>query len=123
MTLRVLLLTVLSVSISGVAQVALKSGVSSPAVKSAMATQHLHAIVQAFVNPGVVGGLFLYGVGAMMWLGVLSRADLSLAYPFVSLSFIITSAAGWLLFHEAVTPGRLAGLALVLAGVVLCGRG
>jgi drug/metabolite transporter (DMT)-like permease len=120
---RILLLTLLSVSLSGLAQVAFKFGVSTPGFRNAFATPPSAAIIVALCNPGVLGGLALYAVGTLTWLTVLSRTDLSLAYPFVALSFMITSAAGWLIFHEALSPGRLAGLALVVGGVVLCGRG
>lgn len=120
---RILLLTLLSVSLSGLAQVAFKFGVSSPGFREAFSPPNSGAAVLALLNPGVLGGLALYAVGTLTWLTVLSRTDLSLAYPFVALSFIITSVLGWMIFHEALSPARVAGLALVVAGVVLCGRG
>ena len=58
----------------------------------------------------------------VLWLAVLTRAELSQAYPFVGLSFVLTAIFGWLLFHDAMSVARIGGIALIMAGVVLVGR-
>jgi multidrug transporter EmrE-like cation transporter len=119
-----LLLILFSVGLSGLAQVAFKLGVSAEPVRLAFADGSMLQILRAFaLSPGVLIGLGMYGVGAVAWLSVLARTPLSLAYPFVGLSFIITALAGYWLFHETPVPARLIGTALVIAGVVLVGRG
>ncbi|HLI67208.1 MAG TPA: hypothetical protein VKU90_12665 [Caulobacteraceae bacterium] len=124
MTLRTLLMILFSVSLSGLAQVAFKAGVSAPGARAAFASQSPVAMLLAMsLSPAIVGGLALYGVGTAVWLAVLSRAPLSTAYPFVGLSFVITAGLGWWLFHEPIGPARLAGTALVVAGIVLVARG
>ena len=55
------------------------------------------------LNPGMFGGLALYGLGTVLWLGVLTRAELSQAYPFVGLSFVLTAVFGAVLFHDALS--------------------
>ena len=124
MTGRTLLLILLSVSLSGFAQVAFKFGVSAYPVRSVMEGGSMVRIAQALLSsPGVIIGLAMYGVGTLLWLNVLSRTQLSLVYPFVALSFIITAVLGSLLFHETVNANRLLGTALVIVGVILVGRG
>jgi len=119
-----LALILFSVALSGLAQVSFKLGMSSGAVREALSQRTLPQAVQAVVlNPGVIGGLMLYAIGTVAWLSVLARTELSLAYPFVGFSFIITAAMGYLLFHEPLGPARLVGTGLVIAGVVLVGRG
>jgi multidrug transporter EmrE-like cation transporter len=119
-----LALILFSVALSGLAQVCFKLGMSSEAVRGAIAGRSLpQLLLSVALNPGVVAGLALYGVGTLAWLSVLSQIPLSLAYPFVGFSFVITAALGYLLFHEALGPSRLIGTALVVAGVVLVGRG
>lgn len=121
---QTLLLILLSVGLSGIAQVVLKLGVSAAPVRTAVNEGALAPTALALASsPGVIGGLALYGLGAVVWIYVLTRAPLSLAYPFVGLSFVLTAAFGYLLFNEALSPTRLAGIALVVAGVVLVGRG
>jgi drug/metabolite transporter (DMT)-like permease len=123
MTAPLLLLILFSVSLSGLAQVLFKYGVSTAAARAAMADGSAASVLLAFVDsPAVIAGLAMYGFGTLIWLNVLSRTDLSLAYPFVGLSFIITALLGYILFHEPFHPGRVAGTVLVVAGVILVAR-
>lgn len=120
----ILLLALFSVALSGFAQVAFKFGVSAPAARAAFAEGSPLAVAQALaLSPGVIGGLAMYGVGTLVWLNVLARTPLSLAYPFVGLSFVVTGAMGYLLFQEAISVTRVLGTAMVIAGVALVGRG
>ena len=116
----ILLLALASVSMSAVAQVLFKYGMSSAAVREAGSTPDL--IRSVALSPGILGGLGLYGLGTVLWLGVLSRAELSQAYPFVGLSFVLTAIFGAVLFHDVLSPSRIAGIAAIVAGVWLVGR-
>jgi len=119
----VLALALVSIAMSAVAQVLLKAGMTGAGVRGAIAEGAALGIVRAvLLSPGVMGGLLLYGLGTVLWLAVLARAELSQAYPFVGLSFVLTAAMGYFLFADAMTAGRIAGIALIVAGVVLVGR-
>ena len=119
----VLALAMASIALSSVAQVLLKLGMTCGDVRAAIAAGAPTGIVQAvLLSPAVVGGLALYGLGTVLWLAVLARAELSQAYPFVGLSFVLTAAMGYFLFADALPPGRIAGIALIVAGVLLVGR-
>ena len=119
----VLALALASIALSAVAQVLLKLGMTGMGVRDAIASGSPIGIVQAvLLSPGVVGGLVLYGLGTVLWLAVLARAELSQAYPFVGLSFVLTAAMGYFLFADALTLGRIGGIALIVAGVILVGR-
>jgi drug/metabolite transporter (DMT)-like permease len=121
---QVLLLAIFSVALSGLAQALFKLGVSAPATRLAFVDGSPLTVIQALAfSPGVIGGLALYGVGTLIWLNVLARTPLSVAYPFVGLSFVLTAVLGHLLFQESLSPVRVAGTALVVVGVVLVGRG
>ena len=120
MTLRLFLLILTSVSLSALAQLALKAGTSRPKANGAEgAAQELAGLFQ---SPFVYLGLGLYGLGAILWLFVLARAPLSLAYPFVGIGFILTALAGALVFQEGLSATRLAGTLLIAAGCVLVAR-
>jgi len=73
-------------------------------------------------NPYVIAGLAIYVTGTVFWLVALSRVDLSYAYPFASLSYVVMLAAAWLLFKEDLSPMRLAGTGVVFLGVLLISR-
>src|ERR1700694_500122 len=80
-------LILLSVTISALAQLCLKIGMSSPLIQQAISSSVSGAIYAVASSPAVLGGLTLYGLGAIIWLSVLARIDVSIAYPFVSISF------------------------------------
>jgi multidrug transporter EmrE-like cation transporter len=119
---QALLLAVISILLSAAAQVVLKLGmtrlVSSGAAHS---TNTAQLIIAALASPIVWLGLFTYGASAMAWLGVLARLDLSLAYPFVALGFVLTCFFGVLMFHEPLGALKLTGVTLVVIGVLLVG--
>ena len=118
MSSRLFLLILASVALSALAQLALKAGTGG-AARSRDAGSELLAMAQ---SPFVIGGLALYGLGAVLWLFVLARAPLSLAYPFVGLGFILTMLAGSLVLGEQLTAGRIAGTLLIACGCVLVAR-
>ena len=112
----------LSVSITAAAQLVLKTGMTSPAVQRLVGDGVSLRLAGVFLNPFVVGGLLLYFAAAMLWLLVLAKFEVSFAYPFVALGFVITAVAGWLLFNEPMSLSRVAGTVLICAGVVLVAR-
>lgn len=76
---------------------------------------------KALREPRLYLGLALFGVSAVFWLVVLSRVDLSIAYPFVGLSYIIVVLFARLFLHENVTPLRWLGVAIVAIGIAIVG--
>ena len=112
--------TLLSVTISAFAQITLKLGVSLPVVQKAMASSVAMDIASALVfNPRIIAGFALYGLGAITWLFVLARVDVSQAYPFMGLGVIMSFLAGHFLLGEPVSLLRIAGMALVVSGVAI----
>lgn len=114
--LAALVLAVICVCLSAGAQLAMKMGMR-PAGDAAASVGGSYW--QALTSPWVWGGMALYGLSAVAWLWVLSRLDVSLAYPLVSLGFVLTMGAGILWLGEPWSWQRLAGAALILAGVAL----
>jgi drug/metabolite transporter (DMT)-like permease len=113
------LTALLSIVISVAAQFSLKAGMSSAAVKAAMVTPLLpRSMLTVFLNPFVAGGFVLYALGAVIWLGVLAKWDVSKAYPLVGLGFLLTLAVGAAL-GETVTVLRALGVVLIVGGVWL----
>ena len=61
----------------------------------------------------------IYGVATVLWIALLQNAPLGRMYPYMALSFVLVAFASWALFHEAVTLGHMAGLGLIVAGLVV----
>jgi drug/metabolite transporter (DMT)-like permease len=66
--------------------------------------------------------LFLFGLSALVWLVVLSRASLSFAYPFASLTYVLILVFDRFWLNESVPGLRWAGVALIAAGIFLVSR-
>lgn len=107
-------LALFCVLLSSAAQVAMKRGMSAHDGGDLGSTYG-----QALSSPMVWLGLVLYGVSAVLWLWVLSRLDVSVAYPLVSLGFVVTMAAGVLWLGEPFSWLRVGGCTLIVIGVSL----
>ncbi|MBB6446025.1 EamA family transporter [Bacillus benzoevorans] len=79
----------------------------------------LLGIVKLVFSPPILGGLVLYAFATVLWLYILSRVSLSLAYPLQSLAYIITVFASYFIFKEPITAYKIAGCLLILAGISL----
>lgn len=120
MKLELLLLILTSVCLSAIAQLSLKFGAGrATAAGSNALGSEFNALLQ---SPWVLTGLTLYGLGALLWLFVLARVPLSLAYPFVGVGFILTMLAGALVLGETVSATRAAGTLCIALGCVLVAR-
>jgi drug/metabolite transporter (DMT)-like permease len=73
-------------------------------------------------NPYLIAALVIYGFGTILWIYVLKTVPLNAAYPFMALSFCLVPALGYALLGEAMSWRLAAGVALIVAGLVV-GRG
>lgn len=113
----IILIAALSIAISVCAQFMLKAGMGSASVRQALTAGWSPDAVKAVAfNPYVLLGFMLYGLGAVIWLSVLAKWDVSKAYPLVGAGFILTCVIG-LVMGETVTVQRAAGCMLIAAGV------
>lgn len=79
-------------------------------------------LFKMFTNPYIIAGFFIYGTSAYLWLVVLSRVDLSLAYPMISLGYVLVALMSLILFKENVSLMRWAGIFVICLGVFLISR-
>ncbi len=112
-----------SVLVGVLGQLFLKAGVAKLGTIGAETLAHLPQLLGTIAtNPLIIVGLACYGLGAAMWIVVLSRVELSMAYPMLGLGYVFVLLTSWLVFGEAVTPLRWAGALMIVAGVVLVAR-
>src|SRR5436305_14946378 len=72
-----------------------------------------------FANPRIVIGLGIYGFSAFLWLSAISRMDLSLAYPLISLGIVLVGIASAFLLHESLDSYRIGGSVLIILGILV----
>lgn len=104
--------------LSAVAQIILKLGLGDLAVRN----DSLAFFTKALASPGVILGLSLYGLGALLWLIVLSREDVSFAFPLVSFAYVIAIFLAAIFLKEQVTLPRIIGSAIIIVGIFIIAR-
>src|SRR5215813_1346832 len=92
MTAKILGLILSSIALSSTGQLLMKLGMASGRVQAALASTPFEALIAAVTTLPVFGGLFCYGLASVLWLLVLARIDLALAYPFVGLNFLLKAS-------------------------------
>ena len=103
-------------------QLLLKQGMSSGGDEVDEVGEVIPRLIRAAMNPLVITGFLFYGVSAALWLIVLTRAELSYAYPLLSMGYVIVVVLSRVFFHEAVTPVRFLGTIVICVGVFLISR-
>jgi multidrug transporter EmrE-like cation transporter len=78
--------------------------------------------MKVMVNPPIVTGLFMYVLSVAVWLMVLSRVQVSFAYPMLSIGYVVNAVAAYYLFGEPLTSVRMLGIFIIIAGVYLVAR-
>lgn len=115
-------LVVLAVGLNTAAQFMLKAGSVRLTQAGGADAGWVGRLGAGAVDPFVLGGLGLYVGSFVIWLAVLSRLPVSVAYPLLSLGYVAGLFGAWALFGEPLSAGKLAGVGLILAGVVVLAR-
>jgi drug/metabolite transporter (DMT)-like permease len=118
----VLALILVDVILNVTGQLSLKYGMSKFGNFSLSLDTLPPIFFKAATNPHVLLGLICYGLGFMVWLIVLAKAEVSYAYPLISLGYVFTAILARALFGEAVTVTRMAGILITCLGVFLIAR-
>ncbi len=120
---RSLWLVLASVIIAAGGQLSLKAGMNQVgAIGVANLARPLETFGRVFSTPLVWFGLACYGVGAILWLIVLSRLDLSYAYLLLAAMYVLIPLVSWLFLGERIPPLRWLGMVVVVLGVVIVAR-
>ena len=73
-------------------------------------------------SPFILGGLACYVVSVVVWILALSRVPVSVAYPMLSIGYVVNAVAAWILFGESLTAQKLIGIGFIVVGVFLVAR-
>ena len=109
----------ISIVLGAIAQYFFKMGVTAISEKS---NEIGKVIKLGITNLYIWSGLFCYGFSLLLWFYVLSRMELSRAYPLVSMGYVFTLILGYFFLNEAITVTKVAGIFLIVAGVIILTR-
>lgn len=116
-------LIIFGVLLNAIAQLALKAGVRDLGPIGLSMDQVVPTSLRLMGEPYLWTGLTLYAVSVVVWILALSRVDVSIAYPMLSLGYVLNAFAAYWLFGEVLTPMRLAGIGIIIVGVYVLTRG
>ena len=139
---KTVLLILVSVALGVAGQVSLKQGMTSvnavlsqkhpqlsqPAAATVspikrIVTKSFALLWQAFLTWKVIFGIGLYAMSMITWLLLISRVDLSFAYPMLGLSYVFVAFSSWLILGETLSPTRWLGTFVIVLGVALVSKG
>lgn len=104
------------------AQLLLKAGVTPVGKITLDSASLLPTAIKLAQQWPIWGGLSCYAISVIVWIIGLSRVEVSIAYPMLSLGYVLNAFAAWYLFGETLTPQRLLAIGIILIGVYLLAR-
>ncbi|WP_346010338.1 EamA family transporter [Paenibacillus sp. SYP-B3998] len=112
------LLIIISIILSSFGQLAMKNGANEISLQDGA----IKLFIQFTTNLSILSGLLMYGLSTIVWIVALSRIQLSIAYPLVSLSYIIVVILSYFIFNEPLSLQKILGLVFIIIGVIFIAR-
>jgi len=116
------MLVLAGVLLNAAAQLLLKAGTNAIGTFAFSADNLVPVGIRVASNPFIVSGLGCYVVSVVVWIMALSRVEVSLAYPMLSIGYVVNAVAAWYLFGEALSAQRMIGIGTIIVGVFLMAR-
>lgn len=108
--------------LNAVAQLLLKAGTNAVGAIHLTAQNWFSTGIKLATQLPILGGLACYVISVGVWIIGLSRVDVTIAYPLLSIGYIINAIGAWYFLGEAVSAQRLLAIAIIIVGVVLLTR-
>ena len=122
MTMLSFALVLSGVLLNAAAQLLLKAGTNAIGHFEFTAANAVPIGLKVAAQPFILGGLGCYVISVVVWILALSRVEGSIAYPMLSIGYVVNAVAAYLLFGEAVTVQRLVGIGIIVVGVYIVAR-
>jgi multidrug transporter EmrE-like cation transporter len=122
MTVVSFALILIGVLLNAAAQLMLKAGTNAIGVIGAGQGTWASQVVAVVLQPFIVGGLACYVFSVAIWIAALSRVPVSVAYPMLSIGYVVNAVAAHYLFGEALSATKFGGIAVIIAGVWIVSR-
>lgn len=122
MNLVTFALILTGVILNACAQLLLKAGTNALGTIALNGQNWFSVFVKVFSQPPIIAGLGCYGISVIVWIISLSRTDVTIAYPMLSIGYVISAVGAWMFLGEIVSPQRMLALGVIIVGVILLAR-
>ncbi|HJW55885.1 MAG TPA: EamA family transporter [Burkholderiaceae bacterium] len=110
------------ICLNALAQLLLKAGTNAVGAIHLTADNWFATGLKLATQLPIIGGLGCYVVSVLVWIIGLSRVDVTIAYPLLSLGYVINAIGAWYFLGEPVSTQRLLAIGVIIAGVALLTR-
>jgi multidrug transporter EmrE-like cation transporter len=104
-------------------QIVVKWQVAKAGALPATLSGKIPFLLNLILNPWILSGILAGFFALLCWLAAMTKFELSYAYPFMSLAFVLVLILSAVLFHEPLTVAKILGVLLIIAGIVVGSRG
>ncbi|SAL83014.1 4-amino-4-deoxy-L-arabinose transferase [Caballeronia choica] len=115
-------LIVSGVLLNAMAQLWLKAGTNALGTLSFSREAALSTVFRVGFEPHIMAGLACYVASVAIWIIALSKVPVSVAYPMLSIGYVVNAIAAWYLFGEYLSAQKLIGIAVIIIGVLLVAK-
>ena len=122
MTALTFCMVLVGVLLNAGAQLALKAGTNQIGAFNFSADNIVPIGLKIATNPYIFLGLSCYVISVVVWILALSRVPVSIAYPMLSIGYVVAAFIGWQFMGEAISAQKLSGIGFILIGVYLVAR-
>ena len=122
MTPVALALLLVAIVLGTCAQLLFKAGTNAVGAFAFTLDNALPVGLKLAFDPRILGGVGCYAISLAIWIMALSRVEVSVAYPMLSIGFALNAVLAWWLLGESVTPVRMLGIGIIIVGVWLVAR-
>lgn len=111
-----------SILMSSTAHIFLKKGMMTHSLNTIKSDGVISLVWTVGTNPWVIGGMFLHVSALVVWLWALSKVDISFAYPFLALGYVLVSAMAWLWLDEELSQMKMLGMVIIIVGILILAK-
>ncbi len=116
------LIIVSGVMLNAAAQLLLKTGTNSLGTLFSSKESVLSEVFRILFQPFILGGLVSYVISVSLWIFALSKVPVSIAYPMLSIGYIVNAIAAYYFFGEGLTSQKILGISIIVIGVILVAK-
>jgi drug/metabolite transporter (DMT)-like permease len=89
------------------------------ALSSSIPSNMMERVFNVFINPWILGGILLHFLALAIWLWALSKVNITFAYPFIALGYVLVSLMAWRWLGEDLSLVKILGMGVIIVGILI----
>lgn len=123
MNIQIFIMAIFSISLNALAQISLRKTMLAVGMPGTGGLTIVSYLVNLVLTPWFMVGMTCYALSIGVWMLVLGKLEVSLAYPLLSIGYVIAAVIGYFYLGESLSVMRIAGITLICVGILVLARG